>query len=541
MVDTDIRNGEYRKEVGLFGAVFFGSSAILGSAVLFIPVTVLGAAGPAGILAWVVGAAIMMVIGLIYIELGTRFPRTGGVGAYPHLSNGPITGVFNGWGAFLGYVLAPVSEVVAMVEYLSFFFPSLYNLKVGAMTLSGELLTIFIVFLFFLGNYFGVKYLNQSNAFLTWLKLLSIAFIGVFFFALYFHPANFTKFGGFFHYGGSGFLFAISTTVYAFAGFRQPIDYGEELRNPRRNIPLAVGLSIVISMFLYLILSVDFIGSINWHYLSVTQGFTTGVWSDLSSSSFTFPLPAMAFGVGLSLMAYFIFFTSIHSSASSSLIYSGGAARVLANLSENRYLPPWFASLSKNGIPYLSVLVVLLISAFYTFLIPIFISVALVFVDASLVSYGPAAVSLMVLRRNVKSKEGSFFLPLAYIFAPIGFVLGSFLIYWTGWEYVKIAIPSVLAGSLLLIYHYRKRKIKKAELLGGIWYPFYLISVLLLSYIGSSKFGGINLIHYPYDLLVFAVVSVIFYSLGVISGNHFARKMRERREPGIFNPFEPSQ
>ncbi|WP_171823609.1 APC family permease [Thermogymnomonas acidicola] len=121
---SEIRQGEYRKEIGVFGATFFGASAILGSAILFIPVTVLSAAGPEGIVAWVIGAVMMLVIGLIYTELGTIMPRTGGVGTYPQVSNGPLTGIFNGWGgAFLGYVLAPVSEVVAMVEYLSFFFP----------------------------------------------------------------------------------------------------------------------------------------------------------------------------------------------------------------------------------------------------------------------------------------------------------------------------------------------------------------------------------------------------------------------------------
>ncbi|WP_229657439.1 APC family permease [Thermogymnomonas acidicola] len=527
---SEIRQGEYRKEIGVFGATFFGASAILGSAILFIPVTVLSAAGPEGIVAWVIGAVMMLVIGLIYTELGTIMPRTGGVGTYPQVSNGPLTGIFNGWGAFLGYVLAPVSEVVAMVEYLSFFFPVLYNLKTSQLTIYGELLTILIVFLFFLGNYFGVRYLNQANSFLTWLKLLSLAFIGVFFLALYFHPSNFTALpGGFAPYGGSGLLFAVATTVYAYAGFRQPVDYAEEVKDHKRTIPIAISLSIIVSFILYTLLSVDFIGSVNWSYL----GISPGDWASLSS--LTFPLPAMAFGVGLAVMAYFIFFTSIHSSASSSLIYSGGAARVLANISENRYLPPFFARLGKRGVPYYSVIAVLLISAFYTFLVPVFISVALVFVDASLVSYGPAAVSLMVFRRHVKAPGDSFRLPAAQVLAPIGFVVGSYLLYWTGFKYLIIAIPSVLVGALLFIYHARKTKVDAEDIRGGIWYPVYLAAILALSYFlsispGPSNLGGIDVVPFPYNIIVFTAVVLVFYAVGVISGNAYMAKKGIRAE-----------
>ncbi len=520
MVDIDeLRGNAYKKEVGIFGATFMGISAIVGSAILFIPVTVLAAAGPAGTVAWLIGALMMLVIGLIYVELGTVLPRSGAAGAYPHISNGSIAGLFNAWGVFLGYVLAPVSEVVGMVEYLSFFFPPLFNLTVGTLTIYGEIITVIIVFLFFLGNYFGVKYLNKSNIYLTWLKLLSLAFIGIFFLAFYFHPANFYRFrGGFIPYGSTGLLFAIATTVYAYAGFRQPVEYAEEIKNPRKWIPVAVILSIVISFILYEVLSIIFIGDINWSYLGITEGN----WSKLST--LTFPLPAVAFGVGLVVMGYFIFITSIHSSASSSLVYSGGAARVLAVMGENGYIPAIFAKINKKGVPYISVIVVLIISAFYTFLIPVFISVALVFVDASLVSYAPAAISLLVFRKYLKvEKSNSFRLPFADILAPAGFIVGSLLLYWTGFEYLRIALPSVLVIAILFLFSKRKNKIDKKEIKGGIWYPFYLIFVLLMSYSGSTYFGGINLIHYPFDIVTFVIISIIFYFIGLYSGYYYMK------------------
>ena len=502
--------------MGLFGVVFLATSAILGSAILFIPVTVLADAGPAGTVAWIIGGLMMLVIGLIYAELGTLMPRTGGVASYPHISNGSLAGILNGWGAFLGYILAPVSETVAIVEYLSYFYHPLFNFKIGTMTFEGELLTLFIVFLFFIGNYFGIAYLNQSNSFLTWLKLFSLAFIGVFFLAFYFHPSNFTIFpGGFSPYHSAGILLAVATTVYAYAGFRQPIDYAEELKNHKRDIPIAIALSIFISFLIYESLSVAFVGSINWHYF----GLHPGNWQGLST--LTFPLPALGFEAGLVLMAYFIFITSIHSSASSSLIYSGGAARVMAALAENRYLPPIFGKLSRRGIPYVAVIVVLIVSAIYTFMIPVFISIALVFVDASLVSYGPAGVSLMVFRKHIRASSEPYRLPLASVLCPVGFVIGGLLIYWTGWNIVQIAIPSVMVGLLLFFYHARMVKIDSSELKGGLWLFVYFIAVMVISATGSSDFHGNNMIPFPYDLVVFTVVSIAFYTWAVISGNRY--------------------
>ena len=59
----------------------------------------------------------------------------------------------------------------------------------------------------------------------------------------------------------------------------------------------------------------------------------------------------------------------------------------------------------------------------------------------------------------------------------------------------------------------------KKQVGGSLWIIIYLIALSLLSFIGSKEFNGMNLIHYPYDFLVVAIVALIFYKLGTIS--HF--------------------
>jgi len=96
----------YKKDLGLWSVVFLATGAILGPAVGFTPVSVLGLAGPAGILSWVIAFAMLLVLAMSYIELGTIWPRAGGVAYYPARASGPLVGVINAWGAFIGYSLA---------------------------------------------------------------------------------------------------------------------------------------------------------------------------------------------------------------------------------------------------------------------------------------------------------------------------------------------------------------------------------------------------------------------------------------------------
>ncbi|MFP3242718.1 amino acid permease, partial [Caldisphaera sp.] len=86
----------FRKELGFWHVLFLTLGAIVGDAVAFIPVYVLGYDGPAGILSWIVALLLILPVALVVIELGTMWPRAGGVAYYPAKSNGPVAGSING-------------------------------------------------------------------------------------------------------------------------------------------------------------------------------------------------------------------------------------------------------------------------------------------------------------------------------------------------------------------------------------------------------------------------------------------------------------
>lgn len=71
---------------------FIGLGAIFGSGWLFSASHVASQAGPAGILSWIIGGFAVLILGIIYCELGAALPRAGGIIRYPVFSHGPLQG-----------------------------------------------------------------------------------------------------------------------------------------------------------------------------------------------------------------------------------------------------------------------------------------------------------------------------------------------------------------------------------------------------------------------------------------------------------------
>ena len=73
----------FKKQLGLIDLTFIGLGAVFGSGWLFSASYVAAIAGPAGIVSWLIGGAAVLLLGLVYCELGAALPHSGGVVRYP--------------------------------------------------------------------------------------------------------------------------------------------------------------------------------------------------------------------------------------------------------------------------------------------------------------------------------------------------------------------------------------------------------------------------------------------------------------------------
>ncbi|MGH3320970.1 MAG: APC family permease [Streptosporangiaceae bacterium] len=504
------RGGRYRQELGLFSVVFLAIGAILGPAVGFTPVSVLALAGPSGLFSWIIAFLLIFAVAMSYVELGTMWPRSGGVAYYPAKSSGPVVGVMNAWGSFVGYALAVPSIIVAFVEYLSFWFPGLF--AKGTLTPLGIGIAILVTLIVFYVNTLRIKHLGLLNNILTIVTIIGLlVFIGAL--LAHFDPGNYSNFGGLTPFGGSGLFLAISATIYGYGGFRQPVDYAEEVKDPGRTIPRAVAVTLVVTMIIYALESLAFAGGINWSGM----GIGAGDWAKLNG--LPYPLATVSTGVGLVIIGLIALVTTLIASFKDGYIYYGGSARVGHTLARyDRYLPMVFARMSAKGIPIAATILVLCTSFAYLILLPSFSSLFPLVASALLLSYAPGPLSLAIFRSKYPDEARPYRLPFYKVLAPWAFVVSSVMIYWSGWQAIHILIPSVFVGLLLLFFYNHHRRLTLHDVACGIWLPVYLIVIIVLSYVGSGALGGRDAIPFPWDTVVFAAVAVAFYFAGYYSG-----------------------
>lgn len=504
------RPSGYRRELGFWTVVFLATGAILGPAIGFTPISVLALAGPSGILSWIIAFLLMLAVAMSYVELGTMWPRAGGVAYYPAKSSGPIVGSMNAWGSLVGYALAVPSIVVAFTEYLSYWFPGLD--KGGVLTVSGILVSVLVLLVVFAVNTMRIRYIGQLNNFFTVLTIVGLLVVVIALFG-HFRSANLSHFHGFAPFGFNGLFLAISATIYGYGGFRQPIDYAEEVKDPGRTIPKAVFLTMVITMVVYFLESLAYVGAIHWG----AMGLHAGGWAPLKSLSY--PFVTVAAGVGMPMVGLIAMLTMLIASFKDGYLYYGGASRVGYSLAKyDRYLPGLFARMTARGIPFPSVVLTLVVSAVYIILLPSFSSLFPLVASALLLSYAPGPLSLAIFRVKYPNHPRPYRLPWVQVWAPFAFVVSSLMIYWSGWASVRILMPSVFVGLLLLFFYARHARITASDVKHGIWLPIFQLVIMAVSYLGSIDFGGSNVLAAPWDSIVMVVVAIIFYYWGFRSG-----------------------
>jgi amino acid transporter len=420
-----------------------------------------------------------------------------------------------GWGLWLGYSANPPTEASGIVQYLSRFLPGVYN---GThLTGSGILLAIVLMLIFVAVNYYGVLIFAKVNLVVTVLKFIVPTLTLIAFFSSGFHPSNFTS-HGFAPNGWSAGLSAIATAgiVFAYTGFRAAIDLAGEAVNPRKDVPRAVLTAIVIAMVLYIGLEIIFVGGVP------AKDLVHG-WSGINFNS---PYADLALSMNLMWLYWMIIADAMISPAGSSLVYTASNSRIVYGMAKNRFFPTYFSGVNKKyGIPTRALLLNFVVGLLY--LIPLKSWHGIIEITGALgiYTYSAGAVSVLVFRRLNLTKSNQKITGMKVI-APLGFVIGTLIVYWAGWQTLKATLSLLLAGVVLYIISYLVNKENQKELMGGLWLIVYLIAVFVLSKLGT--FQGVKFIPAPWDSLAVAAVALLIYYWGVASG---VRYMQSKGDP----------
>lgn len=509
-----------RRDIGTVGLLFAGVGSIIGSGWLFGALNASREAGPAAIISWALGGVMVLAIALVYAELGVMFPLSGGVIRYPHLAFGSFASYTVGWITWVGASTTAPIEVLAALQYATKYAPFTVAQQTGGQTVHtlttlGYVIAVALMALFVVVNYFGIRWFARINTALVWWKLFIILLVIVAFLFTAFHGANFTS-HGFKPQGWHGVFSAIATSgiVFSYLGFRQGVELAGETGNPKRNVPIAVIGSLLVTGVIYIALQVAFIGALD---PSLLRG--PNAWANLNFENSFGPLAALATALGLGWLAVLLYIDAIISPGDTGLIYTTLTSRLSYAMARNGNAPQRLAKTTDRGVPLFSLIVTFVVGIIVFLPFPSWQQLVGFITSATVLSFASGPLVLAALRKQVPDQPRPFRVPGGHAIPLFAFWASNLIVYWSGWltgwklylsvllGFVLLAIFKVFGGVRQGAFHFWQ---------GFSWLFPWLGGLALISYLGnfpekSVGAGNLGIINFEWSALILAGLSVLVY------------------------------
>jgi len=484
-------------------------------------------AGPASVISWIVGGIIILFIALTFAEIGAAVPKSGAIVRYPSLAQGPFTGYIMSWAYLLSAVSVPTVEAEATLSYASIYIPGLFHTVSGVSVLTGEGIgigTLLLIAFFFL-NYAGIRFLGRFNSVVTWWKFIipTLTFI---FLLVIFRASNFTAYGGFVPRGMSMVFYAIPSAgiVFAYLGFRQALEFGGEAKNPQRDIPRALILSVIAAIILYTFLQFAFIGALRWGPAGIS---VAGDWAAITSAkigSAPFFTELSYSGIAaLVAFSYFLLIDAWISPAGTGWIYTGNSGRVFYGIAADGIYPKAFLKVhEKRRVPVLSLIAAVIVGFIFFLPFPSWYLLVGFISSATVITYVIGPLALHGFRKHANELKRPYRLGGASIIAPIGFIGAALLVYWAGLITLSWLYSLILFGMPLFFFLYGPSKLKLSKAYSytvGVIGMIISILTLYLAYFyvlypSSTQTLTQNM---TYFLIIWAVELVTFLGITLAS------------------------
>ena len=506
----------FRREIGLIGATWASETSIIGSGWLFGSYFAAVAIGGAAIIAWIIGGIAIIILALVHAELGGMYPVAGGTARFPHLAYGPGAGISFGFFSFLQAVTVAPIEAYAVIRYAYYWWHGIYNPSAnggnGNVTHYGFLMEILLMLIFTAVNFIAIKQLNIIFSAITWWKV-AIPVITIIILLTKFNSANFSAGGGFFPTGtGAKELFGAipgASIIFAYLGFEQADQLAAEIKNPKRNLPLAIILSILIGTAIYVLLQVVFIGAVPHALVAGPKGFA-GI--PATSEVAIAPFAGLAAAVGLGWWSRVLRADAFISPFGTGAIYVTATSRVSYGLARNRYFPGIFGKVDSRGVPWVGMILAFFAGLVFTFPFPSWHSLVGLVTSASVLMYAGAPLAMGALRKRLPQAERPYKVPGAVVMAPLAFIVANLLIYWSGFETLwKLGVAIILGYVAILMYTADRPELKAIDWARSAWIGAYLLGMGLISWQGDYGPQNTGRIKFPWDILVVAAFSLAIY------------------------------
>ena len=421
------KRGDFRRVLGLWQLTAIGIGGIIGVGVFVLAGKQAAInAGPAVAISFLIAGIASAAAALCYAEFAGMIPVTGSAYTYGYAVLGELAAWLIGWDLLLEYALIVAVVAIGWSGYVQSALTSMgLHIPVWAQGAMGTgeghvfnviaaLVTLGVSALLIFRTEWGARF----NTLVVAIKVAAVALvIGVG--AFYVKPSNWVPFipehvigpDGVGHFGFQGVAAAAAVVFFAVFGYDTLTTAAEESKNPQRDLPRAVLLSLGISMVMYLAVSMVLTGIAHYSTLNTDA-----------------PVADAFKGLGLHWVALTVSISAVFGLISVLFAFMLGATRIWYALSRDGLLPGWFAHVHpRYGTPHRPTVVLGVFTALVAGLLPIEEVAKLVNIGV-LSAFIVICLSVMILRKRKPDLHRSFRTPLVPLVPLIGIAFSIWLL-----------------------------------------------------------------------------------------------------------------
>ncbi|OLF56636.1 amino acid permease [Pseudomonas chlororaphis] len=430
---------------------FMALGSAIGTGLFYGSASAIQMAGPAVLLAYLIGGAAVFMVMRALGEMAVRNPVSGSFGQYASTYLGPMAGFLLGWTYAFEMVIVGLADVTAFGIYMGFWYPDVprWIWVLGIVSLIGGL------------NLCNVKVFGEMEFWLSLLKVGAIVAMilggfGIMLFGIGSSTgsatiglSNLWEHGGFMPNGVGGLIASFAVVMFAFGGIEIIGVTAGEARDPERVLPRAIN-AVPLRILLFYVLTLFVLMAIY-------------PWQQIGSQGSPFVQIFSNLGIGSAATILNIVVISAAVSAINSDIF--GAGRMMYGLAQQGHAPKGFAQLSRYGVPWMTVVVMsiaLLLGVLLNYLIPenVFLLIA------SIATFATVWVWLMILFTQVAMRRSMTAEQVAQLKFPVPF-----------WPYAPMAAIAFMLFIFGVLGYFPDTQ--AALIVGLVWIVLLVLAYLI--------------------------------------------------------------
>ncbi len=473
-----------KRTLGPTALIALGIGAIIGAG-LFVRTAAAagGNAGPAVTISFIIAAVGCALAGLCYAEFASMIPIAGSAYTYSYATMGEFIAWIIGWDLVLEYALGAATVAIGWSQYLNDLLMTFFNTSIpyewshspfqvsptgihGIVNIPAIVIILLLTMLLIRGTAESAVVNNIIVLVKVAIVLLIIGFGWQFI-----NPANHTPYmipadagsvtlnTGVVHnyadaanHGWFGVLRGASIVFFAFIGFDAVSTAAQEAKNPQKDMPVGILLSLVICTALYILFSHVLTGIASYKEF-LSQGSEASV-----SYAIRNHMPGYEWLAKLVTVAILAGFSSVI------LVMLMGQTRVFYTMSTDGLVPPVFSKLHpKFRTPYKSQWLFFVFVSLFAGFVPDSVVGDMVSIG-TLFAFVLVCLGIFILRKTDPNIQRPFKTPLYQIVCPLGAIVCLFMIASEGWEnWARLIVWLIIGFIIYFGYSIKHSKVRKGD------------------------------------------------------------------------------